>query len=255
MELEIKKRELEEKWHMSSLEKIFIEKRIYRDIEDCETWEAVIEAIDLGLKTYISTPSDRKPGDTRLAMNRSVTEEDIVRLTEIKIKRISKYNSFKADEFIKSLLEELEKVKFDLAHLTEFSIAFFERLLSKYGKGRERRTELGSFETIKMRQVVANNAKLYVNYKDGFIGTGMKKDEFVMDCSDISDVIAFMKDGTFKVVKVSDKVFVGKNIIHTEVWKKGDDRTTYNLIYVDAKTGRSMAKRFNVKSISRDKDY
>ena len=255
MELEIKKRELEEKWHMSSLEKIFIENRIYRDIEECETWEEVIEAIDLGLKKYISTPSDTKAGDTRLVMNRDVTEEDIVRLTEIKIKRISKYNSFKADEFIKSLLEELEQVKFDLAHLTEFTIAFFERLLSKYGKGRERRTEIGSFETIKIRQVVANNAKLYVNYKDGFIGTGMKKDEFVMDCSDISDVIAFMKDGTFKVVKVSDKVFVGKNIIHTAVWKKGDDRTTYNLIYVDAKTGRSMAKRFNVKSITRDKDY
>ncbi len=255
MELEIKKRELEEKWHMSSLEKIFIEKRIYRDIEECETWEDVIIAIDLGLKKYISTPSDTKSGDTRLVMSRDVTEEDIVRLTEIKIKRISKYNSFKADEFIKSLLEELEKVKFDLAHLTEFSIAFFERLLSKYGTGRERRTELGSFETIKIRQVVANNAKLYVNYKDGFIGTGMKKDEFVMDCSDISDVIAFMKDGTFKVVRVSDKIFVGKNIIHTAVWKKGDDRTTYNLVYVDAKTGRSMAKRFNVKSITRDKDY
>ncbi|MFT6782313.1 MAG: topoisomerase-4 subunit A [Saprospiraceae bacterium] len=255
MELEIKKRELEEKWHMSSLEKIFIEKRIYRDIEECETWEEVIVAIDLGLKKYISTPSDTKAGDTRLAMNRDVTEDDIVRLTEIKIKRISKYNSFKADEFITSLIEELEQVKYDLAHIVEFTIAFFERLLSKYGKGRERRTELGSFETIKMRQVVANNAKLYVNYKDGFIGTGMKKDEFVMDCSDISDVIAFMKDGTFKVVKISDKVFVGKNIIHTEVWKKGDDRTTYNLVYVDAKTGRSMAKRFNVKSITRDKDY
>ncbi len=255
MELEIKKRELEEKWHMSSLEKIFIENRIYRDIEECETWEEVIKAIDLGLKKYISTPSDTKSGDTRLVMNRNVTEEDIVRLTEIKIKRISKYNSFKADEFIKSLLEELEQVKYDLTHLTEFTIAFFERLLSKYGKGRERRTEIGSFETIKIRQVVANNAKLYVNYKDGFIGTGMKKDEFVMDCSDISDVIAFMKDGKFKVVKISDKVFVGKNIIHTAVWKKGDERTTYNLVYVDAKTGRSMAKRFNVKSITRDKEY
>ncbi len=240
---------------MSSLEKIFIENRIYRDIEECETWEEVIKAIDLGLKKYISTPSDTKSGDTRLVMNRDVTEEDIVRLTEIKIKRISKYNSFKADEFIKSLLEELEQVKFDLTHLTEFTIAFFERLLSKYGKGRERRTEIGSFETIKIRQVVANNAKLYVNYKDGFIGTGMKKDEFVMDCSDISDVIAFMKDGKFKVVKISDKVFVGKNIIHTAVWKKGDERTTYNLVYVDAKTGRSMAKRFNVKSITRDKEY
>jgi len=255
MELEIKKRELEEKWHMASLEKIFITNRIYRDIEECESWEEVIEAIDIGLKKYVSTPSDTKPGDKRIKMMRDITEEDIVKLTEIKIKRISKYNSFKADEMIKGIEEELEKVKYDLAHLTEFAIAFFERLLDKYGKGRERRTEISTFETIKVRQVVANNAKLYVNYKDGFIGTGMKKEEFVMECSDISDVIAFMKDGTFKVVRISDKVFVGKNIIHTAVWKKGDERTTYNLVYVDAGTGRSMAKRFNVKSITRDKDY
>lgn len=255
MELEIKKRELEEKWHMASLEKVFITNRIYRDIEECETWEAVIEAIDLGLKKYVATPSDKKPGDKRLMMMRDITEEDIVKLTEIKIKRISKYNSFKADELIASIEDELKQVQHDLDHLTEFAIAFFENLLAKYGKGRERRTEISSFETIKVRQVVANNAKLYVNYKEGFVGTGMKKDEFVMDCSDISDVIAFMKDGTFKVVRISDKVFVGKNIIHASVWKKGDERTTYNMIYVDAKTGRSMAKRFNVKSITRDKEY
>ena len=255
LELEIKKGELEEKWHMSSLEKIFIENRIYRDIEECETWEDVIKAIDLGLKKYISTPSDTKPGDKRLPMMRDITEEDIVKLTEIKIKRISKYNSFKADEHIKSLVEELDKVKYNLANLTDFAIAFFENLLSKYGKGRERRTEISSFETIKIRQVAANNAKLYVNYKEGFVGTGMKKDEFLMECSDMDDVIAFMKDGTFKVVRISDKVFVGKNIIHTAVWKKGDERTTYNMIYVDSKTGRSMGKRFNVKSITREKVY
>ncbi len=255
LELEIKKSELEEKWHMASLEKVFIENRIYRDIEECETWEAVIEAIDLGLKKYVATPSDKKPGDKRLIMMRDITKEDIVKLTEIKIKRISKYNSFKADENIAAIEDELKQVQHDLDHLTEFAIAFFENLLSKYGKGRERRTEISSFETIKVRQVVANNAKLYVNYKEGFVGTGMKKDEFVMDCSDISDVIAFMKDGSFKVVRISDKVFVGKNIVHTSVWKKGDERTTYNMIYVDAKTGRSMAKRFNVKSITRDKVY
>lgn len=255
MELEIKKAELEEKWHMSSLEKIFIENRIYRDIEECETWEEVIIAIDNGLKKYISTPSDTKKGDKRLAMMRDVTEEDIVKLTEIKIKRISKYNSFKADELINSLVEEIEQVKHDLLHLTDFTIAFFDNLLVKYGKDRERRTVISSFETIKVRQVVANNAKLYADFKEGFIGTGMKKDDYIMECSDIDDVIAFMKDGTFKVVRVSDKVFVGKNIIHAAVWKKGDERTTYNMIYVDAKTGRSMAKRFNVKSITRDKDY
>jgi len=255
MELEIKKRELEEKWHMASLEKIFITNRIYRDIEECESWEEVIEAIDLGLKKYIATPSDKKPGDTRIMMMRNITEVDIVKLTEIKIKRISKYNSFKADELIASIEDELKQVQHDLDHLTEYSIAFFENLLSKYGKDRERRTEISSFETIKIRQVAANNAKLYVDYKEGFVGTGMKKDEFVMDCSDIDDVIAFMKDGTFKVVRISDKVFVGKNIIHANVWKKGDERTTYNMIYVDAKTGRSMAKRFNVKSITRDKEY
>ncbi|MEM9545635.1 MAG: DNA gyrase/topoisomerase IV subunit A [Bacteroidota bacterium] len=255
MELEIKKGELEEKWHMASLEKVFIENRIYRDIEECETWEAVLEAIDVGLKKYVATPSDIKPGDKRLMMMRDITQEDIVKLTEIKIKRISKYNSFKADENIKNIEDELKQVQHDLDHLVEFAIAYFENLLTKYSKGRERRTEISNFETIKVRQVVANNAKLYVNYKEGFVGTGMKKDEYVMDCSDISDVIAFMKDGSFKVVRISEKVFVGKNIIHAAVWKKGDERTTYNMIYVDAKTGRSMAKRFNVKSITRDKTY
>lgn len=256
LELKIKLGELEEKWHMSSLEKIFIENRIYRDIEECETWEAVLETIDLGLKKYVATPSDpAKKGDNRIQMLRDITQEDIVKLTEIKIKRISKYNSFKADELISKIEEDIKQVKYDLEHLTEFTIAYFERLLEKYGKGRERRTEITSFETIKMRKVVANNAKLYVNYKEGFVGTGMKKDEFISECSDIDDVIAFMKDGTFKVVRISDKVFVGKNIIHAAVWKKGDDRTTYNMIYVDAKTGRSMAKRFNVKSITRDRAY
>ncbi len=255
-ELEIKKGELEEKWHFASLEKIFIENRVYREIEECETWEAVIETIDRELEKYIATPKDKPTkSDKRLRLMRDITEADIVRLTEIKIKRISKFNSFKADELIARLEEELKQVKHDLANLTEFTIAHFERLLEKYGKGKERKTKITEFDTIQAAAVVANNAKLYVNRKEGFIGTGMKKDEFVCDCSDIDDIIVFRKDGKFQVVRISDKVFVGKDIIHVNVWKKGDERTTYNMVYLDGKTGRSMAKRFNVKAITRDKAY
>lgn len=255
-ELEIKKHELEEKWHFASLEKIFIENRIYRDIEECETWEAVIETINVGLKKYICTPSDNaKPSDKRLHLHRDITEEDIVRLTEIKIKRISKFNSFKADELITRLEEELELVKHDLANLTDFAIAYFQRLLDKYSKGRERRTKIGTFDTIKATQVVANNAKLYVNRKDGFIGYGIKKEEYVSDCSDIDDIIVFRKDGKFQVSRISDKTFVGKNIIHVAVWKKGDERTIYNMAYLDGATGRTMVKRFNVTAITRDRAY
>ena len=256
MELEIKLGELREKWHLSSLEKIFIENRIYRDIEECETWEAVIETIDAGLRKYVATPSDNKgTSDSRLMMLRDITEEDIVKLTEIKIKRISKYNSFKADELISQLNEDIKGVQYHLDHLTAFAIDYFQNLLDKYGKERTRRTEITSFETIKVRAVAANNAKLYVDRKEGFVGIGMKKDEYVMDCSDISDVIAFTKSGLFKVVRISDKVFIGKNIIHTAVWRKGDDRTTYNVVYLDGATGRAMAKRFNVTSITREKPY
>ena len=255
-ELEIKKGELEERWHMASLEKIFITNRVYREIEECETWEAVIETIDLELKKYVSTPSDPpQNGDKRLHLMRDVTEEDIGRLTEIKIKRISKYNSFKAEEKILEIEEQLKEVMHHLANLTQYAIDYFSGLLEKYGKGRERRTEITSFETIKATSVVANNSKLYVNRKEGFIGTNKKMEEFVCDCSDIDDIIVFLKDGKFKVVKVSDKVFVGPNIIHVDVWKKGDERTTYNMVYVDSKSGRSMAKRFNVTAITRDKDY
>lgn len=256
IELEIKKAELEEKWHMASLEKIFIEERIYRDIEEAESFEEVITVIGKGLKKYVATPSDKaKPDDTRLRLNREITQEDIEKLTEIRIKRISKYNKFKADERIAALIDGLEQVKFDLANLTDFSIAYYQRLLDKYGKGKERRTIIQSFETIKATKVVANNAKLYVNRKEGFIGTGLKKDEFISDCSDIDDIIVFRKDGKFIVNRISDKVFVGKNILHAAVWKKGDERTTYNMVYVDGATGRAMAKRFNVKSITRDKEY
>lgn len=255
-ELEIKKAELEEKWHFASLEKIFIEKRVYHEIEECETWEAVIETIDRELQKYIATPKDTPPKtDKRLRLMRDITEEDIIRLTEIRIKRISKYNTFKADELIAKIEEELAQVRHDLAHLTEFAIAYFENLFAKYAKGNERRTTIAEFDAIQAKQVVATNAKLYVNSKEGFIGYGLKKDEFISDCSDIDDIIAFRKDGNFKVVRIAEKVFVGKDIIHAAVWKKGDDRTTYNMIYVDAKSGRAMAKRFNVTAITRDKDY
>lgn len=255
-ELEIRKAELEEKWHFSSLEKIFIEKRIYRDIEECESWEEVLEAIRKGLDQYVATPSTSKgDSDTRLQMYRDITEEDIVRLTEIKIKRISKYNTFKADELIKGILEELEQVKYDLAHLVDYTIAYFKDLKQKYGKDKDRKTIITEFDSISVRRVVANNAKLYVDRKEGFIGMGLKKSEFVQDCSDIDDIIVFRKNGMFGVYRVADKVFVGKGIMHVAVWKKGDDRTTYNMLYVDGKTGKTMAKRFNIKAITRNKEY
>lgn len=255
-ELEIKKAELEEKWHHASLEKIFIENRIYRDIEECESFEEVITVIDQGLKKYVATPSDPlTKGDDRIMLMRDITEDDILRLTEIKIKRISKYNKFKADEFMNQLLADLEKVKYDLEHITDFTIAYFESLLTKYGKGRERKTVITSFDSIEIKEVVANNAKLYVNRAEGFIGMGMKKDEFVCDCADIADIIAFTKEGKFKVVRIEDKVFIGKDIIHVAVWLKSDERTTYNMIYLDGKSGRTFAKRFNVTAITRDKEY
>ncbi|MEN0003123.1 MAG: DNA gyrase/topoisomerase IV subunit A [Bacteroidota bacterium] len=255
-ELEIRKKELEEKLHFASLEKIFIEKRIYRDIEECETWDAVLDAVEIGLRKYVVTPSEKpKPSDKRLRLLRDITEDDLVRLTEIKIKRISKFNSFKADEQIAKLEEELKQVKHHLAHLTEYAIAYFQRLLDKYSKGRERRTVITTFDAIQATQVVANNAKLYVNRKEGFIGFGLKKDEFIADCSDIDDIIVFRKDGKFVVTQIADKVFVGKDITHVDVWKKGDERTTYNVAYVDGKTGRSMVKRFHVTARTRDREY
>lgn len=255
-ELEIEKASLEEKLHFASLEKIFIENRIYREIEECETWEAVIETIDRELKKYVVGPKEKpKASDKRLRLLREVSEEDIVRLTEIKIKRISKFNSFKADEQIAKLEEALTEVKHHLAHLTEYTIAYYSQLLEKYGKGKERKTEITTFDTIKAAMVVAKNAKLYVNRSDGFIGTSLKKDEFVGDCSDIDDIIVFKKDASFQVVKVADKVFVGKGIVYVAVWKKGDERTTYNMVYLNGKNGRTMVKRFNVTSITRATDY
>ncbi len=256
-ELEILRRELEEKLHFASLEKIFIEKRIYRDIEECETWEAVLETIEAGLRRYVITPSDadyRKKTD-KVKLLRELTEEDLIRLTEIRIKRISKYNAFKADEEMARLREELRQTLHHLEHLTDYAIAYFRRLMEKYGSGRERKTEIAVFDDIRATEVVANNAKLYVDRAGGFIGFGLKKDEFVQDCSDIDDVIVFRRDGIMKVVRIGEKVFVGKDIIHAAVWKKNDERTTYNMVYLDGKTGRTMVKRFNVTAITRDKEY
>lgn len=255
-ELEIRQKELEEKLHFASLEKIFIEQRVYRDIEEAETWEAVIKIIDKGLRKYVRVPGEKvSASDDRLLLIRDITEDDIVRLTEIKIKRISKFNTFKADELIAKLEEELKQVKHDLAHLTEYAIAFFEHLLTKYGKDQSRKTEITTFDKVQPAQVVVNNAKLYADLQEGFVGMGLKKDTFITDCSDIDDVIVFRRDGKFMVTRIDDKTFVGKDLLHVDVWKKGDDRTTYNLVYIDAKTGRSMIKRFNVTAITRDREY
>lgn len=255
-ELEIQKATLEEKWHMASLEKVFIENRIYREIEECESFAEVIEVIGQELKKYVAVPSDApKAGDQRLILMREIMEDDIIKLTEIRIKRISKYNSFKADEYIAKLEDELEQVKHHLAHLTDYAIAYYQRLLDKYSKGRERKTEISTFDTIQAAEVVANNAKLYANLKEGFIGTGLKKDTFIGDCSDIDDIIVFRKDGKFQVSRIADKVFMGKDIIHVAVWKKGDERTTYNIAYLDTGSGRTYIKRFNVKAVTRDREY
>lgn len=242
-ELEIQLGELEESWHFQSLERIFIENRIYRLIEEEETWEGVIAAIDKGLKPYTKH------------LKRAVTEDDIVRLTEIRIKRISKFDIDKAQEKIEALEGEIEQVKHDLAHITDFAIAYFTRLKEKYGKGRERQTELRIFDVIQSTKVVLRNTKLYVNREEGFVGTGLKKDEYVADCSDIDDIIVFLRDGTMMVSKVADKAFVGKDIIHVAVFDKNDKRTIYNMVYRDGKSGPSYIKRFNVSGVTRDKPY
>ncbi len=256
-ELQIRQQELEEKWMFASLEKIFVENRIYHHIEQCDSWEQVVAVIHAELRKYVSTPSDQ-PGenDPRLPLLREITDDDITRLTEIRIRRISRYNAFKADELIARTLEELAETRHHLAHLVEYTISWYEHLLDKYGKGRERRTQIsGGFEAIEVTQVVASNAKLYADRKEGFVGMGLRKEEFICDCSDIDDIIVFRRDGRFVVTRIADKTFVGKDVIHVAVWKKGDERTTYNLIYLDGKKGISRAKRFNVTAITRDKEY
>jgi topoisomerase-4 subunit A len=242
-ELEIYLGQLQEKWHYSSLEKIFIENRIYRDIEECTTFEAVIKAIDEGLKPFIK------------GLRREVTREDILRLTEIKIKRISKYDAFKADEALLALEKEIGITQDRLAHLNTFAIEYFQSLIKKYGKGKERRTEIRTFDTILATEVALANTKVYVNRDDGFFGTGLKKDEYVFDCSDLDDIICFRKDGHFSVNKVSDKTFVGKDIIHIAVFKRNDERTIYHMIYSDGPFGTSYIKRFAITGITREKEY
>ncbi len=243
LELEIKLGELGEKWHFSSLEKIFIENRIYRDIEECETWEAVIKAIDKGLKPF------------KKLLKREVTEDDIVRLTEIKIKRISKFDSFKADEEIKGLEKAMAETDKNLRNLTKFTIKWYEELGKKYGKGRERRTEIASFERVDRMQVVAATETLYVDTKNGFAGYGLKKDgEPVEKCSKLDDVISFTQDGKMRVVKVADKVFVGQKPLRVTVFRKDED-LIYSMIYRDGRDGPLMAKRFTVGGITRDKEY
>lgn len=243
LELEIKLAELEEKWHFDSLERIFIEERIYRRIEECETWEAVISEIHLGLDPF----KDR--------FKREITDDDVARLTEIRIKRISKYNSFKANEEIKKTEKEIRDTKRDLKRMTAVTIEHFESLKEKFGKGRERRTRIESFETIKAAEAALPTEKLYVNRQDGFMGTGLRKDEFVCDCTPLDDIVAFCGDGTFRVSRVAEKVFMGKDILHIAVWRKGDEDTIYDLIYRDGARGESFAKRFMVSGITRDKAY
>ncbi len=242
-ELEIELDELQEQWHFSSLERIFIENRIYHDIEEEETWEGVIQAIDKGLKPFTGH------------LLRAVTEEDIVRLTEIRIKRISKFDLDKAQQFIESLEDKIEKVKFHLENLIDYAVDYFKNLKNKYGKGRERKTEIRVFDNIDATKVAVANVRFYADKNEGFIGTSLRKDEFLFECSDIDDIIVFRNDGVMMVSKVDAKTFVGKGIIHVAVWQKNDKRTIYNLIYRDGKNGPSYMKRFAVTGITRDKEY
>ncbi|NCF92871.1 MAG: DNA gyrase/topoisomerase IV subunit A [Verrucomicrobiaceae bacterium] len=241
-ELEIRLGELEEKWHFASLEKIFIEKRIYRDIEESETWKAVIKAIDKGLKPHVKK------------LRRIVTEEDIVRLTEIKIKRISKYNKFKANEQLKALEDEIAQVNKHLKQLTRYAVAWFKNLQKKYSKGRERRTEITTFSKVQASKVVIANEKLFLNKSDGFVGTTLKKDDLVGPCSSLNDFIVFRSDGTMTVSRVAAKVFVGKDPQHVAIYRK-DTPVFYTMIYRDGRGGACYAKKFTVSGVTRDKIY
>lgn len=242
-ELEIELEELQEQWHFSSLERIFIENRIYHDIEEEETWEGVIQAIDKGLKPHTGH------------LLRAVTEEDIVRLTEIRIKRISKFDLDKAQQYLESLEGKIEQVKFHLANLIDYAVDYFKNLKTKYGKGKERKTEIRIFDNIDATKVAVANVRFYIDRAEGFIGTSLRKDEFLFECSDIDDIIVFRNDGVMMVTKADAKTFVGKGIIHVAVWNKNDKRTIYNMIYRDGKNGPSYMKRFAVTSITRDREY
>src|ERR1700742_3652432 len=243
-ELEIKLGELQDKWHYTSLEKIFFEKKIYKELEKKHAdWEKVLEAIAAAFEPY------------KKQLKRAISREDIIKLTEKPVRRIYKLDIEELNAQIKALEGEMKQVRHDLNNLVDFAVAWYDNLLKKYGKGRERKTEIRLFEAIQAQQVAIANVKLYVNRAEGFIGTGLKKDEFVTDCSDLDDIIAFTKGGKMKVVKVADKAFIGKDILHVAIFRKNDERTTYNMIYVDGKSGISYAKRFNVTGITRDKEY
>jgi topoisomerase-4 subunit A len=242
-ELEIKRFELKEKLLYSSLEKIFIENRIYNLIEECETFDAVIETTDKGLEPY------------KADFYREITRDDILRLLEIRIKRISKFDSFKADELMNRLEEQLTEVEDNLNNLTRYTIDFFKMLLKKYSDGRERKTEIREFGNVQAAVVAANNQKLYVDKEAGFIGYGLKKAEFVMDCSDIDDIIVFLKTGKYVITKIQEKLFINKDIIYCTVFRKGNERMVYNTVYSDGKTGKTYAKRFAVMGMTRDKEY
>jgi len=242
MELEILLGELNDKWHYSSLEKIFIENRIYRDIEECETWEAVIEAIDSGLEPF------------KKLLKREVTRDDIIRLTEIKIKRISKYDGFRADEEIRGLEDRIEETEKNINNITRYSIAYFKNLLKKYGKGRERKTELTEFGTVRRSAVVVASETLYLDVKNGFAGIGLKKEQAIEKCSTLDDIIAFSQDGEMRVMKIADKVFVGKRPVHVAVFRK-DDPKYYSIIYREGREGPYYAKRFQIGGVTRDKVY
>jgi topoisomerase-4 subunit A len=243
-ELQIKLGELQEKWHYTSLEKIFFEEKIYKELEKKhENWEKVLDAI---AKAFVPF---------RRQLKKDISREDILRLTEKPVRRIYKLDIDDLNAQIKNLEAEIKQVKHDLANLTDFAVAYYDGLLKKYGKGRERKSEIRLFDTIQAKHVAIANTKLYVNRSDGFIGTSLKKDEFAFDCSNLDDIIAFTKAGKMKVVKVGDKAFIGKDIIHLAVFQKNDERTTYNMIYTDGKTGVSFAKRFNVTGVTREKEY
>ena len=242
-ELKIQLKELENQWHYATLERIFIENRIYRDIEEESTWSGVLQAINSGLVPYVSK------------LKRQLVEEDIVRLTEIKIKRISKFDIDKAQEKIEALEGDIAEVKNNLEHLIDYAIRYFNHLIKTYGGDKERKSEIRIFDDVDAKKVVVRNQKLFINKEEGFVGTSLKKDEYLCDCSDIDDIIVFTKEGKMQVVRVDSKVFVGKNIIHASIFKRNDSRTIYNMIYRDGKRGTSFIKRFAVKGITRDKIY
>ena len=243
-ELEIKLAELQDKWHYTSLEKIFFEEKIYKELEKKHaTWEKVLEAIEEAFVPY------------KKQLKRAIKQEDIIRLTEKPVRRIYKLDIQELNDQIQALEADIKQVKYDLNNLVDFAVAYYDGLLKKYGAGRERKTEIKLFDTIQAKQVAIANTKLFVNREDGFIGTGLKKDEFVLECSDLDDIIAITKSGKMKVVKVADKVFIGKDIMHVAVFHKNDERTTYNMIYLDGKSNVSYAKRFNITGVTREKEY